>query len=292
MSELVVTDSRSTHVGELGVRRALPTRGRRTVGAWCFLDHMGPASFSLENRFDIAPHPHIGLQTVTWLFDGALLHRDGLGSEQQIRPGQLNLMTSGNGIAHSEENPGVTSGQLHGVQLWVALPSSTRHTTPAFEHHAALPEFKLAHGEGTVIVGEFAGEQSPARRDSELVGAELRLARGVSDLALESSFEYALVATEGELLIGETPVRPGRLCYLGRGRDGLHVEARETCRAILVGGLPFDETIVMWWNFVARTQEEIALAYESWAKRDSRFARVASPLPRIEVAPPPWFAKR
>jgi quercetin 2,3-dioxygenase len=292
VSELVVTDSRSTHVGELGVRRALPTRGRRTVGAWCFFDHMGPASFSLENRFDIAPHPHIGLQTVTWLFDGALLHRDGLGSEQQIRPGQLNLMTSGKGLAHSEENPGVTSGQLHGVQLWVALPSTTRQKAPAFEHHAMMPEFEMDHGTGTVIIGEFAGEESPARRDSELVGVELRLARGVSEVALDPTFEYALVVTEGELLIDETPIGPGRLCYLGRGRDECRIEVRESCRALLIGGLPFDETIVMWWNFVARTQEEIALAYESWVKRDPRFARVASPLPRIEVAPPPWFTQR
>jgi hypothetical protein len=201
-------------------------------------------------------------------------------------------MTSGKGVAHSEENPGVTSGQLHGVQLWVALPSSTRQSAPAFEHHPTMPEFELAHGEGTVIVGEFAGEESPARRDGELVGVELRLAPGVNDLPLESTFEYAIVVTEGELLIEETAVGPGRLCYLGRGRDECRIEVKETCRAMLVGGLPFDETIVMWWNFVARTQDEIALAYESWAKRDGRFARVASPLPRIEVAPPPWFTKR
>jgi redox-sensitive bicupin YhaK (pirin superfamily) len=253
---------------------------------------MGSASFSPENRFDIAPHPHIGLQTVTWLFEGALVHRDSLGSEQQIRPGQLNLMTSGEGIAHSEENPGVTSGHLHGVQLWVAQPSSTRHSLPAFEHHVELPQFELAHGEGTVIVGGFAGAESLARRESELVVVELRLRPGTSELALTSAFEHAIVVTEGELLIEGITVTPGRLCFLGRGRDEVRVEVREACRAMFIGGLPFEETLVMWWNFVARTQDEISLAYESWSTHDDRFARVASSLARIEVAPPAWFTKR
>lgn len=288
---IILTDSRSTYVGQASVRRALPTRGRRTVGAWCFIDHIGPASFSPENRYDVAPHPHVGLQTVTWLFDGSLVHRDSLGSEQRISSGQLNLMTSGEGIAHSEENPGVTSGQLHGVQLWVALPSSTRHGSSAFEHHATLPQFDLRHGSATLLVGETEELASPARRDSDLVGVELRLRAGASTVALRADFEYALVVASGALEANGTLVEPGHLAYLGTGRDEIRLTARDDTLAIVLGGVPFDETVLMWWNFVARTQEEITQAYESWMKHDERFGRVNSTLARIEVGPPPWFLR-
>lgn len=288
-AELIVTDSRSTQVGEFDVRRALPTRGRRTVGPWCFIDHMGPASFSPTKTFDIAPHPHLGLQTVTWLFDGAILHRDSLGSEQLIRPGQMNLMTSGEGIAHSEENPGVTSGRLHGVQLWVALPSSTRHGPSAFEHHGELPKFEMSNAEATVLVGTVGGTTSSARHDSEAAGVELKLKRGEHVVPLQKDFEYAMVVTSGEVVVDDTLVTPGHLAYLGLGRDEIRLTTSEESVAMLLGGVPFDETIMMWWNFVARTQEEISAAYESWMKGDERFGRVASTLARIEVGPPPWF---
>jgi hypothetical protein len=258
------------------------------VGAWCFIDHLGPASYSPENPYDVAPHPHIGLQTVTWLFDGQILHRDSLGSEQMIRPGQLNLMTSGEGIAHSEENPGVTSGQLHGVQLWVASPSTTRHGASAFEHHSELPKFDMAHGEGTVLVGRVGDVSSTARHDSDLVGVQLELARGTSVVALERHFEYAVVVTRGALNIDGSVITPGHLAYLGRGRDEVAVTTSEDVVALLIGGVPLDETLVMWWNFVARTQDEITQAYESWLKADERFGHVDSSLARIEVGPPPW----
>lgn len=289
--DLIITESRTTKVGDFNVRRALPTRGRRTVGAWCFIDHMGPTSFSDTNRFDIAPHPHVGLQTVTWLFDGSILHRDSLGSEQLIRPGQMNLMTSGEGIAHSEENPGVTSGELHGVQLWVALPTSTRHGASAFEHHTALPTFEMDNGLATVLVGDVGATRSPARHDSELVGLELRLRRGDSVIPLDPNFEYAVVVTRGALQVDGTQIQPGHLAYLGLGRDEIRFSVADDALAILIGGVPFGETIMMWWNFVARTQQEISDAYESWQKHDERFAHVASALARIEVGPPPWFAK-
>jgi redox-sensitive bicupin YhaK (pirin superfamily) len=288
-AELTVTDSRSTQVGEFDVRRALPTRGRRTVGPWCFIDHMGPASFSPTKTFDIAPHPHLGLQTVTWLFDGVILHRDSLGSEQLIRPGQMNLMTSGEGIAHSEENPGVTSGQLHGVQLWVALPSSTRHGPSAFEHHGELPKFEMPNAEATVLVGTVGDTTSSARHDSEAAGVELKLKRGEHVVPLQKDFEHAMVVTRGEVVVDDTLVTPGHLAYLGLGRDEIRLTTSEESVAMLLGGVPFDETIMMWWNFVARTQEEISAAYESWMKGDERFGRVASTLERIEVGPPPWF---
>ena len=288
-SELLITESRSTQVGELSVRRALPTCGRRTVGAWCFIDHMGPATLSPDNLFGIAPHPHIGLQTVTWLFDGALLHHDSLGSEQLIRPGQLNLMTSSSGIVHSEENPGLTSGELHGAQLWVAQPSTTRDGLAAFEHHTELPRFEMANGEAVVLVGTSGNVRSPARHDSELVGLELKFRRGENVIPLEPTFEYAMVVIRGKVNVEGEVIEPGHLAYLGLGRDEINFSTPEDATALLLGGVPFDEAIVMWWNFVARSQEEISSAYESWTKSDERFGPVDSKLSRIEVGAPPWF---
>ncbi len=291
-NEVVIGEARTGHVGELVVHRALPARQRRTVGAWCFFDHMGPASYSVDARYDVAPHPHIGLQTVTWLFEGAMVHRDSLGSEQMIRPGQLNLMTAGRGLAHSEENPGLTSGDLHGVQLWVALPSGVREGPSAFEHHEDLPVVEVAHGEITLLLGALAGTTSPARTFSELVGAQVRLGPGETTVPLVASFEHAIVVTRGALKVDGAPIEPGRWAYLGTGRGEVALRAREETTAILVGGVPFDETIVMWWNFVARTHQEITDAYESWAKRDERFADVGSSLARIEVVASPWHAAR
>ncbi len=172
----VVSPSREAQVGGLRVRRALPRRERRTVGAWCFVDHAGPARVSETVTYDVAPHPHMGLQTVTWLLAGEVVHRDSLGSEQVIRPGQLNLMTAGHGVAHSEEHTGAYRGDLHGVQLWVAQPSSTRHGAPAFEHHPELPKLALGpETTATVLVGELAGTASPARRDTDHLGTDLDL---------------------------------------------------------------------------------------------------------------------
>ena len=157
-----LTTGRVARVGDIEVRRLLPLRHRRSVGAWCFVDHYGPMSVDGVAGMQVPPHPHIGLQTVTWLLDGNVLHRDSLGSEQMIRPGQLNLMTAGRGIAHSEESPGEHDPRLHGVQLWLALPEAQRQVAPAFEHHAELPVAGLAGFEVTVFAGSLAGAQSPA----------------------------------------------------------------------------------------------------------------------------------
>jgi hypothetical protein len=285
-----VTPSREVTVGDLPVRRALPRRGRRTVGAWCFADHMGPASVSEEKGVDIGPHPHSGLHTVTWLVAGEVLHRDSLGSEQVIRPGQLNLMTAGAGVTHSEEATGSYSGDLHGIQLWVAQPEATRHGLPAFEHHGELPEADLPGAVATVLVGDFAGSFSSARRDTPLVAVDAQLHGGLSEWPLWRDFEYAVVVLEGAVSVGEQVVRPGSLAYLGLGRDALPLRAEEPSRALLIGGAPFAEPIVMWWNFVARSREEVELASRQWAAADDRFGRVASPLARIAVPPRPWPA--
>jgi hypothetical protein len=287
-----ITESRQTQVGALAVRRALPRRGRRTVGAWCFVDHMGPATVSPARGLDVAPHPHIGLQTVTWLLAGEAVHRDSLGSEQVIRPGHLNLMTAGRGVSHSEEGIGHYAGQLHGVQLWIAQPSATRNGPPAFEHHAELPQVDLDGAVGTVLVGAFAGRESTARRDTDHVGVDLDLHDATTTLPLRSDFEYALVVFAGSVRIGDQLVGPGHLAYLGHGRDEMQLATVERTRALVFGGTPFKEPILMWWNFVARSQDEITQAQQEWATGGQRFGHVASSLPRIETGPPPWSLAR
>jgi redox-sensitive bicupin YhaK (pirin superfamily) len=243
---------------------------------------MGPGEVIGTRGIGIGPHPHIGLQTVTWLVEGEVLHRDSLGTEQVIKPGQLNLMTAGRGVSHSEEGTGAYDGPLHGVQLWVAQPAETRDGEPAFEHHAELPQVELDGGTAT----ELIGPTSPARRDTDHVGFDLALRRtGV--VPVDPTHEHALVVLDGEAAVHGEPVRPGHLAYLAPGRDELPI-ATDGCRALLVGGVPFPETILMWWNYVGRTRDEITAAHDQWTARDERFGTVASPLDAIDVGPPPW----
>jgi hypothetical protein len=283
-----VTDDHDAMVGEIAVRRALPRRERRTVGAWCFADHMGPAAVTENKGLDIGPHPHIGLQTVTWLIEGEALHHDSLGSEQLIRPGQLNLMTAGRGIAHSEEATGTYRGDLEGIQLWVALPEPTRNGDPAFEHHADLPQVEIGAATATVLVGDFGGTRSKARHDTPLVGVDLEARTGTTTLPLDRSFEYAAVVLRGSANVAGTPLRPGQLGYLGLDRDELRIEFAEPTRMMLLGGTPFGERISMWWNYVARSHDEIVAANQSWREPDGRFGEVQSLLPVIPPPPIPW----
>ncbi len=287
-----VTDGRAATVGDMPVVRVLPRRARRTVGAWCFVDQMGPAPVTEDRGIDVGPHPHIGLQTVTWLFAGEVLHRDSLGSEQLIRPGQLNLMTAGAGVAHSEEATGAYAGPLHGIQLWVAQPEVTRHGPAAFEHHASLPTIGLPGGTATVLVGELDGTASPARRDTDHVGIDLDLTAGRHVLPVQVGHEHALVIAAGRVAIDGQAVAPGQLAHLGPGRGELVLEASEAVRLLLLGGTPFPEPVLMWWNYVARTRDEIIDAHRDWTERAERFGSVASPLPAIDVGPPPWAPGR
>lgn len=290
--DLEVGDAREATVGRFTVRRALPRRARRTVGAWCFADHMGPAAVTEDQGLDVAPHPHIGLQTVTWLVRGEALHRDSLGTEQVIAPGQLNLMTAGAGISHSEEATGRYRGELEGVQLWVAQPEATRHGPPAFEHHDELPEVELGSVTATVLVGALAGATSPARRDTDHLGADLCLRRGTALVPLRREHEHALLVLDGEVGIGNEVVGRGQLAYLGIDHDELPLEVREPARAMLLGGTPFEGQLVMWWNYVARTQDEVSGAHAAWVDGAERFGTVASALPRIVPDPPPWDRSR
>jgi redox-sensitive bicupin YhaK (pirin superfamily) len=285
---LEITAGREAVVGDLTVRRTLPRRLRRTVGAWCFADHMGPVLVTAGRGIDIGPHPHMGLHTVTWLVAGEILHHDSLGSEQVIRPGQLNLMTAGHGVAHAEEAVGGYTGQMHGMQLWVAQPEETRHGPPAFEHHAVLPQTSLGSAQATVIVGSLAGVTSPARADTPIVGAEFVLAAGDSTVPVRPDFEHAIVVMSGAVGIDDGTVVPGQLAYLGEGRDELVLSATAPARFLLLGGAPFEEPILMWWNYVARTREEIDVATRDWNGESERFGRVASPLARIPSPIPIW----
>jgi redox-sensitive bicupin YhaK (pirin superfamily) len=288
---LEVTPSREAQVGAVQVRRALPRRTRRTVGPWCFADHVGPLAVTEERGVDIGPHPHVGLQTVTWLVAGEVLHRDSLGSEQVIKPGQLNLMTAGHGVAHAEESTGRYRGDLHGVQLWVAQPERTRHGPPAFEHHAELPQVELGSGVATVLVGTGAGVTSPARHDSDQVGMDVTLRPGTTVVPLTRGFEHAMVVLDGAISLdgsGTTVVEPGQLAYLGEHRDELVLSTREGARALLLGGAPFESPVLMWWNFVARTRDEVGEAREAWESRDGRFGTVQSSLDPIAAPPTPW----
>jgi hypothetical protein len=256
----------------LSVVRTLPTRDRRMVGAWCFIDHFGPAAVR-EGGMRVGPHPHTGLQTVTWLVEGDVRHTDSLGSDQLIRPGQLNLMTAGRGIAHAEQSPPDAGPRLHGLQLWVAMPDADRHSDPGFEHHADLPAVDLGGAAATVLIGELAGAVSPATAYSPLVGAQLTVGspaigprpagRGhAAEVPLRPDFEYAVVTIDGTATVDGVDLAPGSLLYLGCGRASLTVGG--TTRVLLLGGEPFAEEIVMWWNFIGRSHDEIVAFREDW----------------------------
>jgi quercetin 2,3-dioxygenase len=285
---LTVSESRVTDVGGLPVHRALPQRGRRTVGAWCFLDRFGPIDVTPQRTMTVGPHPHIGLHTVTWLLNGQVLHSDSLGNQQPIRPGQLNLMTSGHGIAHAEDARSAARGLMDGVQLWVAQPESTRHDPPSFAHHADLPTVELRGARATVLVGVFAGTRSPARTDSPLVGVDLA-GGGRIDLPLEPSFEHAVAVLHGGARHADSIASPNQLMYVGPGRDAIRLDLTDDSRVLLLGGLPLTEEILMWWNFVARDRVELEQAAAEWAASNDRFGPVASTLARIEAPRPFWL---
>jgi redox-sensitive bicupin YhaK (pirin superfamily) len=283
-----VTDGREARVGATTVRRVLPRRTRRTVGAWCFADHAGPVAVTDSNAVDIGPHPHMGLQTVTWLLAGELLHRDSLGSEQPIRPSELNLMTAGRGVAHAEEATSGYRGEFHGVQLWVAQPNETRQANAAFEHHAELPKVDLDGAVATVIVGAMENASSPARRDTDHAGVELALRPGRTVVPVRPDYEHGLIVFAGSVAVGASLIEPGHLAYFREGRDEILLDAPEATRALLLGGVPFPEPILMWWNFVGRSKDDMDLARDQWQAADARFGTVASPLPRIAAPRPPW----
>jgi hypothetical protein len=265
------------------------------VGPWCFLDLFGPLRFERGAKpMDVAPHPHCGLQTVTWLLQGEVLHKDSLDSEAVAGPGALNLMTSGHGIAHSEETPPGSAGGLHGAQLWTALPDGQRDVDASFEQHPQRPRADVSGGTATVIMGELAGTVAPATTFSPLVAAELAPREGETmALALRGDFEHALVPLVGTVTVEGRPLVADTLYFLEPGREELALRSTgPDARALLIGGRPFGERILMWWNFVARTPDEVAAAREDWEAR-RRFGEVRRyqgqrlPAPGLTARPVP-----
>ena len=277
-------------IRSMQVKRTLPHRGVPTVGAWCFLDQFGPQRTTMT----VLPHPHTGLQTVTWPLQGEIRHRDSVGSDVMVRPGQLNLMTSGPGISHSEVSP--PESMLDGLQLWVALPTGSDSVAPAFEQHVDLPGYETRGLRGTVVLGELAGTRSPATTYSPLVGAQLDIdAVAMTTIPLRRDFEHAVLVLGGTLTVAGTPLEPGPLLYLGTGRDELPVASTTGATIFLLGGEPFPDDLVMWWNFVGRSHDDIVTAREEW-ERDGqhRFGVVAGhggeripapPMPPLRLTP-------
>ncbi|WP_432152960.1 pirin family protein [Streptomyces tricolor] len=257
------------------VRRTLPQRTRTLIGAWCFADHYGPDDVSDTGGMDVAPHPHTGLQTVSWLFSGEIEHRDSLGSHAFVRPGELNLMTGGYGISHSEVSTPRTT-VLHGVQLWVALPEEHRATARDFRHYVPEP-VRTDGAEISVFLGSLAGAASPVPTFTPLLGAEIVLRPRVTvTLAVDPAFEHGLLVDRGTVRLADALLAPAELGYVHPGPRTLTLanESDDTARAVLLGGTPFEEEIVMWWNFIGRSHEDIVRAREEWENSSERFGAV------------------
>jgi redox-sensitive bicupin YhaK (pirin superfamily) len=278
----------------MSVRRTLPQRSRSLIGAWCFVDHYGPDLVAERGGMVVPPHPHTGLQTVSWLFAGEIDHRDSVGSHAPVRPGELNLMTAGSGVAHSELSTPATT-MLHGAQLWLALPEGSRHIAPAFEHYAP-PIVPIDGAAVRVFIGTLVGSTSPALAFSPLVGAQIDVEPFAAiELPVDPAFEHGVLLDSGSLSVDGEDVPVAHLAYREPGASVLRIEAgADGARLLLIGGAPFGEQIIMWWNFIGRTHEEIVRFREEWqddvvagARDDGRFGRVAGydgrPLPAPEL---------
>src|SRR3954449_13599299 len=227
------------------VRRLLPTLGRRLVGAWAFVDHYGPDDVTSSPGMQVAPHPHTGLQTVSWLLDGEIHHHDSIGSDVLFGPGELALMTAGHGIAHSEQSPAVHPRFLHGAQLWVVLPDGSRDVAPAFEHHATLPGFSSDGVTATVLVGSFGAATSPGTAYTPLVGVDFALDAGADvEVPLEPGFEHGVLAASGSATVEGAPLPHGTMAYLGTGRRALRLRADEPAKGLVLGRARFDGPVV------------------------------------------------
>ncbi len=267
--------SRNAILGvDMTIRRALPHRDRRMVGAWCFLDHAGPVQFAPGKGMHVGPHPHIGLQTFTWMIEGEVVHRDSLGYEQVIRPGQVNLMTAGRGIAHSEDSV-VDGSRMHAAQLWIALPDSVRHCAPAFQNYPELPVIDTGNWRITVLAGAALGHTSPVQVHSPLVGLDLT-AQGTADtaLALAPHFEYGAMVLRGNATVDDEALTPGELLYFAPGADHMRIRCNAETQLLLLGGTPFGESTLLWWNFVGRTQQDMEQALADWHAGSQRFGTV------------------
>ena len=303
-SAVVILQPRDVPLGgprAMTVRRTLPQRERSLIGAWCFVDHYGPDDVSVTGGMVVPPHPHTGLQTASWLFAGEVEHRDSVGSHALVRPGELNLMTAGAGISHSEVSTPQTT-ILHGVQLWIALPDRTRRQAPRFENQVIEPmvvDGATLH----VFLGSLAGHTAAVQGDTALVGAQIDLPAGATlDLDVSGAFEHGVLVDAGAVRVAGTRVQQYELAFLPAGTGGIRLEntGDSPARLLLLGGEPLGEQIVMWWNFIGRDHDEVAAFRAQWqaevidgADAAGRFGRVAYPgaalpapaLPNVRLKP-------
>ncbi len=265
--ELMVVPN-AKDIGGFEVRRALPTAKRRLVGPFIFFDRMGPAILRAGQALDVRPHPHIGLSTVTYLFDGKIRHRDSLGTEMVIEPGDVNLMTAGRGIVHSERTPQELRGapmSISGLQTWLALPDGKEEVAPVFESTIALrlPEIDAEGVSGRVVIGGFQGLRSPVRADSETLYADLRLVPGASVKIPPDAEERAIYTLEGDVSISGD-VFPAERLLVFRPGDEIVVSSRSGAHFMLFGGASLGSKRYIWWNFVSSSKERIEQAKQEW----------------------------
>jgi redox-sensitive bicupin YhaK (pirin superfamily) len=257
---------REKDLGEFSVRRVLPAAQQRMVGPFVFFDHMGPAEFPPGKGIDVRPHPHIGIATITYLFEGEILHRDSLGVVQAIHPGAINLMTAGRGITHSER-PGSDLerlSRLHGIQSWIALPAEQQEIAPDFTHYPAtdLPEWHDGGITFRLIMGELAGHCSPVQSYSRTLYADMRVTAGAQSLIAVAEAECALYVAEGAIVVNDEAVDAGEMVVFASS-DSLAVSATGEARVLLIGGEPLGER-QMFWNFVSDSAERIEQAKDDW----------------------------
>ncbi|NNP74304.1 quercetin 2,3-dioxygenase [Acinetobacter defluvii] len=276
---------RSAEIGKgTVIKRALPSRHKRMIGAWCFLDHAGPVSFPQGDGLDVGPHPHIGLQTFTWMIEGTMMHTDSIGSKQLIRPKQVNLMTAGYGISHTEVAP-ESETKMHAAQLWIALPDDKLNMAPQFDHYPELPVVTREGVEFTVLVGEYLETTSPVKVHSELLGVDLTAQESTTTrIPLNPKFEYGFLALEGTATINGHELTDDNMVVLEPGLNDIEIQLHAGSRLLLLGGEPFESPILLWWNLVGRTQEELKIAREQWINHDARFGSIPDyEGPRLEA---------
>jgi quercetin 2,3-dioxygenase len=276
---------RSAEIGKgTVIKRALPSRQKRLIGAWCFLDHAGPVVFPQGDGLDVGPHPHIGLQTFSWMIEGTMMHTDSLGSKQLIRSKQVNLMTAGRGISHTEVAP-ETETHMHAAQLWIALPDHKLNMEPRFDHYPELPVVEKEGLEYTILVGDFLNTTSPVEVHTPLLGVDIAAKESVTTrLTLNPKFEYGFMALEGTAVINGHELDADNLVVLEPGLNEIEIQVHANSRILLLGGEPFESPILLWWNFVGRTQEELRLAREQWVNGDERFGTIPDyDGPRLEA---------
>jgi redox-sensitive bicupin YhaK (pirin superfamily) len=274
-------------LGDFAVRRLLPAAATQTVGPFIFFDHMGPVAMPPGQGMDVRPHPHIGLATVTFLFDGEIMHRDSLGSEQVIRPGDVNWMTAGNGIVHSERSPEPArqaGARLHGIQTWVALPKAHEQDAPSFFHHpaATLPKIEQPGVRMVVIAGDAFGKTSPVKVYSRTLYVAIELDAGASVEIPAEHAQRGIYPVDGSVALDGEPLAPEHLAVLTPG-ETVTLSASAPSRVMLLGGEATDDHRFIYWNFVASSKEAIEAAAQRW--EDDKFPRVPGETERIPLPP-------